>query len=157
MRTDEMRKLVVHQRARPAGTAEFVDREGVAHTLAETDGKLRLVNFWATWCAPCRVEKPALDALAAEMTGPDFAVIAVATGRHDLEAIDRFNAEVGVEHLTTYVDAANGLAMEMAVPGLPVTVVLNREGQEIARLMGGADWDTEAARAIIERLVALGE
>jgi len=115
------------------------------------------VNFWATWCAPCRLEKPALDALAAELAGDGVEVIAIATGRHDLEAIDRFNREVGVEHLDTYIDETNRLAQQMGVPGLPVTVVLNREGQEIGRLMGGADWNTPNALALIRQLAALGE
>jgi thiol-disulfide isomerase/thioredoxin len=156
LREGEMRKLNLHSQARPAGTQPFTDRSGAEHRLAESNGKVRLVNFWATWCAPCRVEKPALDALAADLTGSEFEVIAIATGRHDLEAIDRFNADVGVTHLATYLDASNGLAVAMGVPGLPVTVLLNREGEEIGRLMGGADWDTASARAILEKIIALG-
>ena len=157
LREGEMRKLTVHEAPRSAATATFRDRHGAEHSLAETDGKVRLVNFWATWCAPCRKEKPALDALAADLAGPDFEVIAVATGRHELDAIDRFNEEVGVEHLATYLDPENELSRELAVPGLPVTVLLNREGEEIARLMGGADWNGESARAIIDHVIALGE
>jgi thiol-disulfide isomerase/thioredoxin len=156
LREGEMRKLNLHAQPRPAGGEAFLDRDGAEHSLAEWDGKVRLVNFWATWCAPCREEKPALDALAAELSGPDFAVIAIATGRHDLAAIDRFNRDVGVTHLATYIDESNRLAVGMGVPGLPVTVLLNREGQEIGRLMGGADWDTESARAIIRQVIDLG-
>jgi thiol-disulfide isomerase/thioredoxin len=156
MREGEMRKLNLHPQARPASDEPFLDREGREHRLSDSDGKVRLVNFWATWCAPCREEKPALDALAADLAGPDFEVIAVATGRHDLDAIDRFNREVGVSNLVTYIDETNRLAQAMGVPGLPVTVLLNREGQEIGRLMGGADWDTENVRAIIRRVIELG-
>ena len=101
--------------------------------LAESNGQVRLVNFWATWCAPCRTEKPSLDQLEAELAGPDFEVIAIATGRNPPEAIHRFNDEVGIVALTTYLDPKSELASEMQVPGLPVTVVLNREGMEIAR------------------------
>jgi thiol-disulfide isomerase/thioredoxin len=155
LREGDLRKLTLHAAPRPAGAAAFTGRDGAEHTLADSNGKVRLLNFWATWCAPCRIEKPSLDALAAELTSPDFEVIAVASGRHELDAIDRFNAEVGVEHLATYIDPTNALAMEMAVPGLPVTVLLNREGEEIARLMGGADWDSPSARAIIDRVIAL--
>jgi thiol-disulfide isomerase/thioredoxin len=156
-REGEMRKLNLHAQPRPAGDAPFRDRDGAEHRLGDHDGSLRLVNFWATWCAPCRLEKPSLDALAAEFAGEAVEVIAIATGRHDLDAIDRFNREVGVEHLATYIDETSRLAQQMGVPGLPVTVVLNREGEEIGRLMGGADWNTENARALIRRLVALGE
>lgn len=156
MREGEMRKLNLHLRPRPAPEAAFLDAGGEEHHLAETDGKVRLVNFWATWCAPCRIEKPSLDRLAAELTGEDFEVIAIAVGRHDLEAIERFNREVGVEHLTTYLDPGSDVSAEAGVAGLPVTLLLNREGEEIGRLMGGAEWDAPAARALIEEIIALG-
>jgi thiol-disulfide isomerase/thioredoxin len=156
MREGEMRKLNLHARPRPAGEDGFLDAEGETRTLADWTGKVVLVNFWATWCAPCRVEKPSLDRLAAELEGEDFAVVAIATGRHDAEGIARFNREVGVEALDTYLDEPSALARSMGVPGLPVTVLLNREGEEIGRLMGGAEWDTDSARAIIRRVLELG-
>ncbi len=156
MREGEMRKLNLHLRPRPAPEATFLDTEGGEHRLAETDGKVRLVNFWATWCAPCRTEKPSLDRLAAELTGDDFEVIAIAVGRHDLDAIERFNRDVGVEHLTTYLDPGSDVSAEAGVAGLPVTLLINREGEEIGRLMGGAEWDAPAARALIEEVIALG-
>ena len=123
-------------------------------TLAASNGKVRLVNFWATWCAPCRKEKPTLDALERELGGPDFGVIAIATGRNSPEAIDAFNAEAGIAALRTYLDPKGELAAAMNVPGLPVTVVLNRAGQEVARLLGGADWTSESARVIVAALIA---
>jgi thiol-disulfide isomerase/thioredoxin len=156
LRSGEMRKLNLHAQARPAGDDTFLDADGAERRLSDWNGTVRLVNFWATWCAPCRVEKPSLDRLAAEFEGEDFAVIAVATGRHDPEGIERFNREVGVETLATYLDEPSALARSMGVPGLPVTVLLNREGEEIGRLMGGAEWDTEPARAIIRRVMELG-
>ncbi len=154
MREGDMRKLVIHEEPVPLGEDTFTDAEGNPMTLADSDGKLRLVNFWATWCAPCRQEKPALDALQRELGGEDFEVIAIATGRNGLEDIERFNTDVGVTALETHLDPQSTLARAMTVPGLPVTVVVNREGAEIARLMGGADWTAPSARAIVERLIA---
>ncbi len=154
LRAGDMRKLVVH--AEPVATPDtpFTDPEGREVTLADSNGRVRLVNFWATWCAPCRQEKPSLDALERAMGGPGFAVMAVASGRNDPEAIVEFNEAVGVETLETYLDPRMELAGAMNVPGLPVTVVVNREGQEIARLMGGADWNSDSARAIMAALIA---
>ena len=153
MRDGEMRKLVLHEEARPAPDTAFTDVDGLEETLADSDGKVRLVNFWATWCAPCRQEKPALDALQQDLGGEEFAVIAVATGRNSPEAIVRFNEEVGVTALDTHLDPRSALAAAMNIPGLPVTVVLDRDGNEIGRLMGGADWDSASARAIVQRLI----
>lgn len=155
LRTGEMRKLVVHAEPAPAPDTPFTDKDGRPQTLYDTDGRVRLVNFWATWCAPCREEKPALDALQRDLGGGDFAVISIATGRNSLEAIARFNAEVGVAALDTHLDPQSALAREMDVLGLPVTLVLNREGAEIARMLGGADWNGESARAIVGYLTAL--
>jgi len=155
MREGDMRKLVMHETGVPAPDTAFTDAAGTEMSLADSNGRVRLVNFWATWCAPCRIEKPALDALQRDMGGENFEVIAIATGRNSLEAIEDFNAEVGVTALATHLDAKSALAAAMNVPGLPVTVILDRDGAEIGRLMGGADWNTPSARAIVTFLTGL--
>ncbi|WP_112320502.1 TlpA family protein disulfide reductase [Oceanibium sediminis] len=156
LREGDMRKLAVHADARALDAITFTDKAGAEVTLADSNGKVRLVNFWATWCAPCRAEKPALDALNKALSGPDFEVIAIATGRNSLEGIERFNAEVGVESLDTYLDPKSEAARGLGVLGLPVTLVLDRDGNEIARMQGGADWSSDSARAIIEALIGSG-
>jgi thiol-disulfide isomerase/thioredoxin len=154
LRAGDMRKLVVHPAPAPAPDVAFIGPDGAETTLAASDGKLRLVNFWATWCAPCREEMPALAALQASHGGSDFEVRLVATGRNSPEAIERFFSEENIVGLESGLDPASALARAMGVPGLPVTVVLNREGKEIARLVGEADWHGDSARAIVEALVA---
>ncbi|WP_233712980.1 TlpA disulfide reductase family protein [Amaricoccus solimangrovi] len=156
LRAGEMRKLVVHPEPVPVPGDPVFDRDGGEHSLSESDGKIRVVNFWATWCAPCREEFPALDALEKTRGGPDFQVIPIATGRNDPAAIDRFNREVGITALADgYLDPKSKLARGMDVMGLPVTLILNREGGEIARLMGGADWSGADAKVIFDYLAAL--
>lgn len=156
MREGDLRKLNLHLQGRPAPEEPFFDPDGGEHRLSDSNGSVRLVNFWATWCAPCRKEKPALDRLAAALEGEDFEVIAIAVGRHDLAAIERFNETVGVKSLPTYLDPETAVAGAAGAAGLPVTLLVNREGQEIGRLMGGAEWDSPAARALIEDVIALG-
>jgi thiol-disulfide isomerase/thioredoxin len=153
--TGDMRKLAIHEAPVPAPDVAFTSPDGVETTLAEGDGPIRLVNFWATWCAPCREEMPALDALAAERGGADFAVLPIATGRNDPAAIERFWSEAGIVGLGTALDPKSRLAAAMNVLGLPVTVVLDREGREIARMLGGADWNGDSARAVVDYLIAL--
>jgi thiol-disulfide isomerase/thioredoxin len=154
LREGDMRKLIVQPAPVPAPDVPYTDRDGVPSTLADSDGRVRLVNFWATWCVPCREEMPALDTLQRDLGGPDFEVIAIATGRNNPEAIDDFLSEAAITTLPTFLDPKGELAAAMGVPGLPVTVLLDREGNEVARLLGGADWTSDSARAIVGALIA---
>lgn len=155
LREGDMRKLAVHAAPVPVPDTAFTSRNGAELRLADSNGQLRLVNFWATWCAPCRKEKPSLEALQRDLGPGGLRVMPIASGRNPPEAIDAFKAEVGLSLLQTDLDPRGALTAAMGVPGLPVTVVLNREGQEIARLMGGADWTSPSAKAIIGHLLAL--
>jgi thiol-disulfide isomerase/thioredoxin len=134
--------------------AAFTDASGRRQALGHYEGKLLVVNFWATWCAPCREEMPALAALETARGGADFAVLPIATGRNTPEGIARFMEEANVSALGTAFDPKGKLAAAMQVPGLPVTVILDRDGREIARMMGGADWSSPSALAIVDYLVA---
>ncbi|WP_425466563.1 TlpA disulfide reductase family protein [Paracoccus subflavus] len=149
-----MVKLVPAESPRPVPDVEFTDPEGGTHRLEDYRGKVVLLNFWATWCAPCREEMPSLDRLQADMGGDDFVVLAVATGRNAPEQIDRFYAETGLQNLPVLLDPRQKLSRAMGVVGLPVTVLIDREGNEIARLLGEADWASEPARQVIEQLAA---
>ena len=154
LREGSMKKLIFLADPKNVSQATFADPLGVEHQLSDWQGKYVAVNFWATWCAPCRKEMPSLDALQNEFGGDDFEVVTIATGRNTLPAIERFFAEVDIANLPVLLDPKQNLARDMAVLGLPITVILNREGLEIARLRGDADWYSDSARAIIAVLAA---
>ena len=149
----DMNKLAIHEEPKPVSEAEFETTEGETATLADYRGKYVLVNFWATWCAPCRKEMPALSALQDELGGDRFEVVTIATGRNPPPAMTEFFAEIGVDNLPLHRDPGSKLAREMGVLGLPITVILNPEGQEVARLQGDAAWDSEPAKAVISALL----
>ena len=150
----DMRKLVFASEPLAAGEAVITDLDDAEFRLSDWRGKIVLLNFWATWCAPCRAEMPALDALNAEFGGEDFAVLTVATGRNPPQAMRAFFEETGIATLPLLRDPRQMLAREMAVMGLPVSVILDREGREIARMTGDADWHSDSARAIVRALLA---
>lgn len=150
MRDGDMKKLNFHSEPREVSQqAFFLENDGGTATLAEYRGKVMLVNFWATWCAPCRAEMPSLDALQAAMGGDDFEVLTLATGRNSASGLTKFFAEAEIRNLPLHTDPRQAVAREMGVLGLPVTVILNREGQEIARLTGDADWNSDYARTLL--------
>ncbi|WP_407494719.1 TlpA disulfide reductase family protein [Pseudooceanicola sp. MF1-13] len=153
LRDGDLRKLVVHSEAKPMPTVEFDGPDGKV-SLADYAGKITVVNFWALWCAPCREEMPTLESLSQEYGGDDFAVVTVATGPNAPPAIDAFFDDIGVTTLPKYRDPRSGLARAAGVLGLPVTVILDRDGQELARLTGTADWHSDSARMIVEALIA---
>jgi thiol-disulfide isomerase/thioredoxin len=153
LRDGDMKKLSFHEEPKPVPAIELVDAEGGVQSLEAYRGKVVVLNFWATWCAPCRQEMASLDRLQAALGGEDFAVVTVATGRNPVPAIRKFFAENGIANLPVLRDPQQALAREMAVLGLPITVILDREGNEIARLQGDAEWDSDSARAIVQALI----
>jgi thiol-disulfide isomerase/thioredoxin len=148
----DMKKLMLLETPVAVPEAVLLDAEDGEHALADYKGKWVVLNFWATWCAPCRREMPSLERLQAAM--PEIAVVPVATGRNAVEGIKRFFEEAGVKTLPILRDPQSALAREMSVMGLPVTVILNPEGQEVARLIGDAEWDSASAKAVLGALVA---
>lgn len=132
----------------------FEDRDGGPVTLADFEGRVVVLNLWATWCAPCRREMPALDRLQAAYGGPDFEVVALSVDRGSLDNVLNFLDEVGVEHLEVYRDPTMAASRTLRAPGLPTTVVIDREGREVGRVLGDADWDGAEAFALVEALIA---
>jgi len=153
-RSGDMKKLIFHDLPKSTTDAAFdlADEAGRAR-LADYQGRIVVVNFWATWCAPCRKEMPALSALQSEFGGPGFEVLTLATGRNNPAGIKKFFDEIGVDTLPRHQDPRGAVAAQMGVFGLPITVILNEEGQEIARLRGDADWASESAFAVIGALL----
>lgn len=159
LREGTMKKLVFSSEPAAVSDAVFTDPEGGEHRLSDWQGKYVLVNFWATWCAPCRKEMPALDAIQRDFGGDAFEVVTIASGRNTLVGIRKFFADPApdaepITALPILLDPKQTLSREMAVLGLPVTVLLDQEGREIARMRGDAEWDGDSARAIISALIA---
>ena len=150
----EMEKMVLSD-PQPLTDVAVTDADGATVSLKDKAGKVLLVNLWATWCAPCRLEMPALEALQKAVGGDAFEVVTIATGRNAPEAIDRFFADAGVTALPRLRDPKQEFARAEGVLGLPVTLLVDRQGREIGRLTGGADWSGPEARALIDAVIAL--
>ncbi|MEJ6747786.1 MAG: TlpA disulfide reductase family protein [Yoonia sp.] len=154
LRVGDMRKLVFHSEAIAGTDVAFLSEDGTEMTLADFNGKYITLNFWATWCAPCRKEMPELSALQTDLGSDTFQVVTVATGRNPLPAMKKFFDEIGIDNLPLHTDARQSFARSMGVLGLPVTLIMDPDGNEIARLQGEADWSSDSAVAIITTLIA---
>jgi thiol-disulfide isomerase/thioredoxin len=122
-------------------------------SMSAFEGRTILLNLWATWCAPCRKEMPALDELQAEMGGEDFEVVAVNLDRGGPDKPKAFLQEIGVGHLAYYQDSSNGLLQDLRkvarATGLPTTILVSPDGCEIGTMYGPAEWASSDAKALI--------
>ena len=136
------------------GEVSFVDGEGAAKSLSDWRGKMVLLNIWATWCVPCREEMATLDRLQAELGGKDFQVVAVNIDRGGGDKPKSFLAETGATHLSLYTDPTAKLFGKLKAVGMPTTLLIDRDGHEIGRLVGPADWDSPEALVLIKAAIA---
>ncbi len=120
---------------------QFVSEEGRALTLADFRGKTVLLNIWATWCVPCREEMPALDRLQTELGGASFEVLALSIDRQGVPEVRTFYDEYGLKSLQIYVDASGKAARDLGVVGIPTTLLIDHNGNEIGRMVGPVEWD----------------
>src|SRR5580704_11468686 len=152
----ELAALQVSSEPRRAEQLTFERDDGGKLTLADFKGRPILLNLWATWCAPCRAEMPTLDRLQADKGGPGFEVVAVNVDTARLGKRGAFLDGVGVKTLARYADPSGGAFETMRKAGralgLPVTLVIDKDGCEVAAVEGGAKWDSAEAQALVEAL-----
>lgn len=134
----------------PLPEVPFVDGDGTARALAGFKGKRVVLNFWATWCAPCVAEMPALDRLRARMAGRGIEVLALSSDRGGAPVVRAFFAKHGITHLPVAIDQGLRAARALDVQGLPTTVLIDGAGRDRGRLLGAAEWDSEDAVALVE-------
>jgi thiol-disulfide isomerase/thioredoxin len=146
--------LSVFEQPRPVPDIRFQDDQGHDLSLTNFRGRVVLLNIWATWCVPCRKEMPTLDRLQSRLGGKDFQVIALSIDRKGIEAVKDFYREVGVEKLAIYLDPSAKGSHDLAIPGVPTTLLINRDGSEVARKLGEAQWDSPEMVWQVEQTIA---
>lgn len=134
-------ELIPFPTPRPVANVAFQDGAGRSLTLADFKGKVVLLNVWATWCSPCRKEMPTLDRLQAQRGGKDFEVVALSIDREGPDVVRKFFAETGIRNLALYIDPSMDAQSKLEVIGVPTTLLIDRDGREVARHTGIAEWD----------------
>jgi thiol-disulfide isomerase/thioredoxin len=158
--TGELAALQPTGKGRSYADLPFEDASGKALTLKDFSGKTLLVNFWASWCIPCRAEMPALDALAKKFDGPDFMVLPINLDAGDggPDKARAFLTQAGV-NLPLYADPSlktlDRLKQNAVALGLPATLLLDRKACEVAVLQGPAKWDSPDGENVIKALEAV--
>lgn len=146
-------RMTMHAEPRALPPLDMRDAEGKPVPLERFRGKAVLLNIWATWCGPCRAEMPTLERLQVRFGGPGFEVVALSTDVGGVEAVREFYDSLGIKRLAIYVEGEGNVLTTLASPGLPTTLVLDAEGREVARALGGADWEAPEVDRLIRSLL----
>ena len=149
--------FIVKPQRQAAADIAFQDGSGQDLKLSQWRGRVVLVNLWATWCAPCRKEMPALAELQKQLGSADFEVVAISIDRKGVEASAAFIAETGSQALKLYVEPSGKILDDLEALGLPATVLIDRQGNEVGRLLGPAEWASPEAFELIQAVLAEGK
>jgi len=145
------------QTPRPVAATPFSDGTGKQLTLAEFHGRVLVVNFWATWCAPCVKEMPTLDTLQAELGSDAFSVVAINQDRAGDKVAAPFVKQNGWVHLALYTEPAGHFVRDENLAGLPTSLIVDREGREVARVEGPRDWQSPETIRALKQLIEKGQ
>jgi len=146
--------FLIHPEPKPLPDLEFQNSAGKPLKLSDWKGRVVLLNLWATWCAPCRKEMPDLSKLEKELGSDQFEVVAVSVDRKGAEASAAFLKETGVDNLKLYVEPSTKIVTDLQSAGLPATLLIDRQGRELGRILGPADWASPDAQALIKAALA---
>ena len=151
---DTLSGFTWHEAPQPVPQDAFKGPDGQQMTMADFKGKLVVLNFWATWCGPCRHEMPSLDHLQGLYDADDLVVVALSNDRQGPEKVEPFFEQINIQHLKPYYEDKLAISRAFKVSGYPTTVLINADGMEIGRTGRPAMWDNEYALAIIDRALA---
>lgn len=138
----------------PTPKEDFQDQLGARLTLADFRGDVVVLNFWASWCAPCVAEMPTLDALQGSMGAEGLKVVAISLDREGIKKAAPFFRRTGVKNLTLYTDRLSDLFQELGGSVLPTTFILDRDGQLVQKFIGPINWNGPRVREVLQPYLA---
>ena len=139
----DIKNLVLIKKLKTYQEVIFKDKNHKDVDLSSYKGNLLLLNFWATWCAPCKEEMPSLDNLQSDSRLNNLKVFPINIGQEDLSKSKIFFKDLNIQNLDIYFDSKITLAKKFSLRGVPTTILFNKEGQEFARILGSIDFDNE--------------
>ena len=138
-----IKNIVVNKELKTYDNIEFLDAKEKVIRLSDYKGNLVMLNFWATWCAPCKEEMPSLDALKVNPNLNNLEIFPINIGKDNLKKSNIFFEDLNIKNLDIYFDNSETLAKDLALRGVPTTILFNKEGKEFARIIGSIDFNEE--------------
>ena len=136
-----IKNLVINKELKKYDGLTFIDAKNRQFNLNDYQGNLILLNFWATWCAPCKKEMPSLDLLQVNKNLNNLKIFPINVGQDNIEKASKFFEDLEIKHLKLYFDSPITLAKKFRLRGIPTSILLNKEGLEFARIVGSIDFE----------------
>ena len=136
-----IKNIVIHKIPKTHDNVIFLDKNDQKININEYKGKLLLLNFWAVWCEPCKEEMPSLDKLQANPELDKIKIFPINIGKETLDKVDKFFVDLNIKNFEPYFDPPTTLAKKFSLRGVPTTILINKEGQEFARVIGSIDFE----------------
>ncbi len=137
----DIKNLVIHKQNKKLENIIFTDVDNKSVNLKEFSSQLVIINFWATWCAPCREEMPSLDKLQGKKEFDNLKILTINVGQESVDKSLSFFKELEIENLELYFDDSINLAKIFSLRGLPTSILINKNGEEFARIVGSIDFN----------------
>ena len=146
-----IKNIVINKELKTYNNITFLDSNEKIIKLSDYRGNLVLLNFWATWVAPCKEEMPSLDALKVNSNLDNIEIFPINIGKDNLKKSNKFFEDLNIKNLNIYFDNPVTLAKDLALRGVPTTILFNKEGKEFARVIGSIDFGDEEFLKWIKR------
>ena len=137
----EIKNIVIHKELKTYDNVIFLNKKSEKINIKNFKGNLILLNFWATWCEPCKEEMPSLDNLQAKLGLSKLKIFAINVGREDRNKVNKFFINLNIKNLEIYYDSPSTLAKTFSLRGVPTSILINKKGQEFARIIGSIDFE----------------
>tara|TARA_A100001035_G_scaffold112738_1_gene88378 strand:- start:143 stop:673 length:531 start_codon:yes stop_codon:yes gene_type:complete len=137
----DIKNLKIHKDPRQVSNIVFKDYKDLAVSLEDFKDSLVLINFWATWCAPCKEEMPSLDILQSNKKINNLIILPINVGKENVNKAKKFFEDLKIKNLKLYYDDSVKLANNFSLIGLPTTILINKNGEEFARILGSIDFE----------------
>ena len=138
-----IKNIVIHKAPKTYDNVIFLDKKDQKININEYRGNLLILNFWATWCEPCKEEMPSLDKLQANPKLDKIKIFAINIGKENLDKVNKFFKNLNIKNLEPYFDPPITLAKTFSLRGVPTSVLINKNGQEFARIIGSIDFEDQ--------------
>ena len=139
----EIKNIVIHKDLKVYDNVIFLDKNDKKINIKEFNGNLLLLNFWATWCAPCKKEMPSLDRLQVNQNLSNLKIFAINMSQENKQKVDSFFEDLNIKNFDPYFDAPTTLAKTFSLRGVPTSILIDKDGKEFARIMGSIDFNDQ--------------